>query len=236
MHSPSLSLLRILRASITSPQRTIRPPPHLRPCFASKISHSCISPNRTISFTVTTQAQQGGNNTNGHEHDSGRNSTSSTGTANAPSYSRQSNPTHRRSELRTADLKPKSRYRGPPPPEDPQTNTSMRTDLGALDIFTDVAPPATSIDACLDDGFHLNSGVKITGGDGCLLVDGEVFSWRPWEAGRKRPMVNSKGQWEVDEEAWGVLSLVWPKPGMLNSSGGAALCKGSKASFIGDFD
>jgi NADH dehydrogenase [ubiquinone] 1 alpha subcomplex assembly factor 3 len=25
---------------------------------------------------------------------------------------------------------------------------------------------------------------------------------------------NPKGQWDVDEAAWGVLELVWPKPGM----------------------
>lgn len=26
-------------------------------------------------------------------------------------------------------------------------------------------------------------------------------------------MVNKKGQWDVEREAWGVLDLVWPKPG-----------------------
>lgn len=28
-------------------------------------------------------------------------------------------------------------------------------------------------------------------------------------------LLNSKGQWEVDGEAWGVLDLVWPKPDLL---------------------
>lgn len=27
-------------------------------------------------------------------------------------------------------------------------------------------------------------------------------------------MLNEKGQWDVREEVWGVLELVWPKPGM----------------------
>jgi hypothetical protein len=27
-------------------------------------------------------------------------------------------------------------------------------------------------------------------------------------------LVNEKGQWEVDDVAWGLLELVWPKPGM----------------------
>ena len=34
-------------------------------------------------------------------------------------------------------------------------------------------------------------------------------------------MINKKGQWEVEKEAWGVLDLVWPKPGMT----GLLLCR-----------
>lgn len=59
--------------------------------------------------------------------------------------------------------------------------------------------------------------MKITGGDGCILVAGEVFAWRPWEggAGKMAGMINGKGQWEVEEDVWGVLGLVWPRPGEL---------------------
>lgn len=78
--------------------------------------------------------------------------------------------------------------------------------------------PSTSIDACLWDGFHLNSGVKITGGTGVLLIAGEAFAWSPWQLSGsenvKLRLVNEKGQWDVGDEAWGVLELVWPKPGM----------------------
>jgi len=69
----------------------------------------------------------------------------------------------------------------------------------------------------------LDNGVKVTGGDGVLLVAGEAFSWRPWEAGRKEGegkglrLVNEKGQWDVGDEAWGLLGLVWPKPGRLRN-------------------
>ena len=28
-------------------------------------------------------------------------------------------------------------------------------------------------------------------------------------------MINKKGQWDVEKEAWGILELVWPKPGMV---------------------
>ncbi|PMD22124.1 hypothetical protein NA56DRAFT_670644 [Hyaloscypha hepaticicola] len=76
--------------------------------------------------------------------------------------------------------------------------------------------PSTSINACLWDGFHLDSGIKITGGSGVLLVGGEAFKWRPWEAGKgAMKLVNEKGQFDVEDEVWGLFSLVWPKPDLL---------------------
>lgn len=33
------------------------------------------------------------------------------------------------------------------------------------------------------------------------------------DRGMKGMMVNQKGQWEVSRQAWGLLELVWPKPG-----------------------
>jgi len=105
----------------------------------------------------------------------------------------------------------KSSDRGPASKEDTQT------DFGSLNVLGDTPPPTTSIDACLTDGFHLDNGLKIGGGSGCILLAGEAFSWRPWEtAGRanRSKMLNTKGQWAVENEAWGVLDLVWPKPGM----------------------
>ncbi|CAD6506197.1 BgTH12-07124 [Blumeria graminis f. sp. triticale] len=86
-----------------------------------------------------------------------------------------------------------------------------------LDLLGNVPIPSTAVDACLWDGFHLNSGAKITGGSGVLLVAGEAFCWKPWKAredGALR-LCNPRGQWEVTDEAWGVLELVWPKPDLL---------------------
>lgn len=111
-----------------------------------------------------------------------------------------------------ASPKPRSHDRGPQSSEDTQT------DFGSLDVLGNTPAPSTSIDACLWDGFHLNSGVKVVGGSGVLLVAGDAFAWKPWEANtgeRKLRMVNEKGQFEVPDEAWGLLELVWPKPGML---------------------
>lgn len=55
--------------------------------------------------------------------------------------------------------------------------------------------------------------MKIVGGKGVLLAGGEAFAWRPWK--ENSGFVNQKGQFEVDDEAWGVLALMWPKPGLL---------------------
>lgn len=57
---------------------------------------------------------------------------------------------------------------------------------------------------------------------GVLLIGGEAFSWKPWEAGGDGAsegtgslrLVNEKGQFSVGDDAWGLLGLVWPKPGM----------------------
>ncbi|KAJ5131003.1 uncharacterized protein N7515_007042 [Penicillium bovifimosum] len=112
--------------------------------------------------------------------------------------------------------KPVSHDRGPESKEDTQTN------FDALNVLGNIPAPTTAIDACLDSGFHLNNGVKVSNGDGLLLVGGEAFAWRPWKAvgaendrGAKDAMLNAKGQFELDESVWGILNLVWPKPDML---------------------
>lgn len=98
----------------------------------------------------------------------------------------------------------------------PTSTESTQTDFSTMDVFSNAPAPTASIDACLPDGFHLDNGVKITGGAGLLLVAGEAFAWRPWAAGgRGQTLLNGKGQWDTGEGAWGVLRLVWPKPDLL---------------------
>lgn len=113
--------------------------------------------------------------------------------------------------------KPQTRDRGP------RSSETTQTDFAELNVLGNLPTPATAVDACLDDGFHLDNGIKVTGGDGVLLVGGEAFTWRPWQAfsggaDAKSMMVNEKGQFEVAEEVWGLLGLVWPRPGEFLSS------------------
>lgn len=124
---------------------------------------------------------------------------------------------------------PKTTDRGPASKEDTQT------DFAAMDMLAATPAPTTGVDSCMDDGFALNSGMKITGA-GVMLVGGEAFAWRPWvREGRKEGTIgvggtgddvkgvrseggkvhNAKGQMDVDRLAWGVLDLVWPKPDLL---------------------
>ncbi|KAK3989461.1 hypothetical protein QBC44DRAFT_83677 [Cladorrhinum sp. PSN332] len=107
------------------------------------------------------------------------------------------------------------RHQPPPRPSDPASAPSQPppTDLSSLDVLGNTPIPATSIDICHSDGFSLNSGINITDGAGALLIAGEAFEWKPWT--REKKLINGKGQWEVSDEAWGVLSVVWPRPDLL---------------------
>lgn len=95
-------------------------------------------------------------------------------------------------------------------------DSAPTTDLSRLDVLGQTPAPSTSVDICSSDGFKLNSGVSIYHGNGALLVGGEAFEWRPW--GPDYRLVNTKGQWEVSKEAWGLLELLWPRPGMCSSN------------------
>ncbi|KAF4454706.1 NADH dehydrogenase ubiquinone 1 alpha subcomplex assembly factor 3 [Fusarium austroafricanum] len=87
------------------------------------------------------------------------------------------------------------------------------TDFAELDVLGNTPAPSTSVDVCMYDGFGLNSGVTITDGNGVLLVDGEVFNWRPWEAKGSLNLVNKKGQFELPPKAFALFDLLWPRPG-----------------------
>ncbi|KAJ6074547.1 uncharacterized protein N7446_002324 [Penicillium canescens] len=125
-----------------------------------------------------------------------------------PSTRRNNSSTIRPSRMvsRAHAHKPVSHDRGP------QSNEDTQTDFAALNVLGNIPAPTTAIDATLDSGFHLNNGVKVTGGDGLLLVGGEAFAWRPWKAvegakddrDAKDNMINAKGQFELDESVWGV--------------------------------
>ncbi|KUI56957.1 NADH dehydrogenase [ubiquinone] 1 alpha subcomplex assembly factor 3 [Cytospora mali] len=87
------------------------------------------------------------------------------------------------------------------------------TDFARMDMLGQTAAPSTSVDICMSEGFKLNSGASIYDGKGVMLVDGEAFAWQPW--GPDMRLINNKGQWEVKEEAFALLDLLWPRPDLL---------------------
>ncbi|KAL6895454.1 hypothetical protein HDV57DRAFT_479518 [Trichoderma longibrachiatum] len=99
--------------------------------------------------------------------------------------------------------------------DDMPADNSHRTSFSELDVLGSVPVPSTSVDVCMHDGFGLNSGITIQGGDGALLVHGEAFAWRPWEASGRKRLVNDKGQFELPEEAFGLFDVLWPRPDLL---------------------
>lgn len=130
---------------------------------------------------------------------------------------RQQTPTRCLHTTRPAQMQskpPKSRDRGP------KSNEDTQTDFRELDVLRNTIAPATSIDACTSDGFALNNQVRISD-SGILLIGGEAFRWWPWakpgvagsDSTMKGKLLNAKGQWEVPQETWGALELVYPKPG-----------------------
>lgn len=105
-----------------------------------------------------------------------------------------------------------NRFNEPVPDQPPPT------DFARMDVLGQTPAPATSVDACLPDGFVLGDGsITVAGGSGALLVGGEAFAWRPWDP-EKKTLVNARGQWDLGEKeleaAFGVLGVVWPRPGM----------------------
>lgn len=102
----------------------------------------------------------------------------------------------------------RSKRRNDAPPDHPPP-----TSFNDLDVLGSVPVPSTSVDVCMHDGFGLNSGITIAGGDGALLVSGEAFAWRPWEVDGRMRLVNERGQFELPRAALGLFEALWPRPG-----------------------
>ncbi|RMZ77135.1 hypothetical protein DV737_g4478, partial [Chaetothyriales sp. CBS 132003] len=125
---------------------------------------------------------------------------------------------------------PKHHDRGPPSSE------STQTDFSRLDIFQsfNMPTPATSIDACTTDGFHLNNDVKITGHDGVLLVGGEAFVWSPHKpsvkgGGKDLLQLDAKGTLTLTPDSLSLLAVLHPKPDLLLLGTGARVWMLGKA-------
>ena len=178
-----------------------------RPCIAlpaTAYAQPCLSQGSRARSTLTAVSQS--NSERSSEKVSARRQ--SVRPSRQHVQTRSFHSTRRALELSVKSHPPKSRDRGPASKEDTQT------DFSAMNMLGNMAPPSTAVDACLDDGFALDSGLKVVGA-GVLLVGGEAFKWRPWSSSPTPTLRSKKGMFEVDKSVWGVLDLVWPKPDLL---------------------
>jgi NADH dehydrogenase [ubiquinone] 1 alpha subcomplex assembly factor 3 len=97
-----------------------------------------------------------------------------------------------------------------------------------MNILANMSTPATSIDACTSDGFHLNNGIKTSGASGVLLLGGQGFTWRPWwdaqrPTSRIGELLSKTGVLDLagnngkksSSNAWGLFELLYPRPDLL---------------------
>jgi hypothetical protein len=87
------------------------------------------------------------------------------------------------------------------------------TTFSDLDVLGDIPPPASSVAIVYNDAFLFSNGVRIQDGSGAMLVQNEVFKWRPTERGSEvEKKAIETGQLELGD-VWGMLDVVHPKPG-----------------------
>ncbi|KAF3913924.1 hypothetical protein ABW21_db0205749 [Orbilia brochopaga] len=114
------------------------------------------------------------------------------------------------------DSKPSSSQE-PPPKIGPKKGGSDPNEVFTdMNILSGVPPPASAIETVYADGFLLNNGMRFQGRDGIVIVHNEAFNWLTNGAARVR-----NGVLELEDELWGVLDVVAPKPELLILGTGA---------------
>ncbi|EXJ83313.1 hypothetical protein A1O1_06932 [Capronia coronata CBS 617.96] len=249
MRPPSTDLLRALRLATFPSLRQSAPscscscsctysPATIRPaCLAARPTSRCptsSSPSPLLRRTIQTSSQLTKQSLSPGRPVSSPRRTENTNTSPTTSKPTATSDLDSRSSLNPQA--PKSHDRGPASEEDTQT------DFAKMDILTNAGAttPATSIDACVHDGFHLNNGVQTRGGLGVLLLDGEAFVWAPWNANaaNKKKETDStsstttnggvtsspegfnafldrRGILTIPPSSLGIFELIYPRPDLL---------------------
>lgn len=98
----------------------------------------------------------------------------------------------------------------------PVEDTNRSETLSSLDVLGSIPAPPSAVEATYIDGFLLNNGMRVY--DGVILLNNEVFQWRPaLKGGLEESEAKTRGMLELVEEAWGLLDVVYPKPGWFTS-------------------
>lgn len=104
----------------------------------------------------------------------------------------------------------------------PEGGNDPREVFSELDVLSGLPIPASAVDSVFDDGFLLNNGQEIHG-DGVFLLNNDVFRWRALIQGSGDGVMGElegattkarrTGVLELNDEVWGVLDVVYPRPG-----------------------
>lgn len=127
----------------------------------------------------------------------------------------------RRAAFHACSSPPQKSHQHPPDDLRPaaistQENTNRAETFSSLDVLGSIPPPPSAVEATYPDGFLLNNGVQIH--DGVMLLNNEVFRWLPaLKGGLEENKAKTGGMLELTEEAWGLLDVVYPKPGWFTS-------------------
>ena len=102
----------------------------------------------------------------------------------------------------------------------PEGGLDPREVFSDLDVLSGLPTPASAVDAVLPDGFLLNNGLEIRG-DGVFILHNDAFRWKAVipssgdDDGEASKKAKKSGVLRLDEEVWGLLDVVYPKPGTL---------------------
>lgn len=97
-----------------------------------------------------------------------------------------------------------------------QESTNPSETFSSLDVLGSVPMPPSAVESTSANGFQLNNGTWVN--DGVMLLNNEVFRWQPVLKGSPDESKAKKvGVLDLAEEAWGILDVVYPKPGWFTS-------------------
>ena len=92
--------------------------------------------------------------------------------------------------------------------------------LSQLDVLSGLPAPPSAVDSVFLDGFLLNDGQTIRG-DGVFLLSNDALRWRALllkgELEEAEAKAKETSVLELPDESWGLLDVVYPKPGIVLS-------------------
>ena len=102
----------------------------------------------------------------------------------------------------------------------PEGSSDPKEFLSQLDVLSGLPTPPSAVDSVFLDGFLLSDG-QVIRGDGVFLLSNDVLRWRAFlqngELEEAEAKAKKTSMLELPGESWGLLDVIFPKPGILSS-------------------